>query len=68
MEANKQQGKAKKRSWQKVVDEGLTSDEAKAKYIALVETLKEKYGYDANKVAEAVGGGSQIQGDYEGMM
>ena len=58
MEANKQQGKAKKRSWQKVVDEGLTSDEAKAKYIALVETLKEKYGYDANKVAEAVGGGS----------
>ena len=52
------QGKAKKRSWQKVVDEGVTVEEAKTKYIALVESLKEKYGFDANKEAEAVGGGS----------
>jgi len=49
-------GKAKKRSWQKYVDEGLTADEAKEKYVKLVEELKEKYGYDANKAPEAVGG------------
>ncbi|KAK0102177.1 hypothetical protein ONS95_001027 [Cadophora gregata] len=48
-------GKAKKRAWQKVVDEGLTSDEAKDKYVALVESFKEKYGYDADKNPEAVG-------------
>ncbi|XMA16526.1 hypothetical protein WAI453_009317 [Rhynchosporium graminicola] len=48
-------GKAKKKAWQKIVDEGLTSDQAKEKYVALVESLKEKYGYDANKSPEAVG-------------
>jgi diazepam-binding inhibitor (GABA receptor modulating acyl-CoA-binding protein) len=41
-----------------VVDEGLTVDEAKEKYIKLVEELKEKCGYDASKSPEAVGGGS----------
>jgi len=51
-------GKAKKRAWQKIVDEGLTSDEAKEKYVTLVEEMKGKYGYDASKVPEAVGGGS----------
>ncbi|KAE9363666.1 putative acyl-CoA-binding protein like protein [Stipitochalara longipes BDJ] len=51
-------GKAKKRAWQAVVDEGLTSDEAKEKYVTLVEGLKAKYGYDATKEPEAVGGGS----------
>ncbi|EKD18638.1 acyl CoA binding protein [Drepanopeziza brunnea f. sp. 'multigermtubi' MB_m1] len=48
-------GKAKKRAWQKIVDEGITSDQAKEKYVELVESLKEKYGYDANKAPEAVG-------------
>ncbi|TVY22531.1 Acyl-CoA-binding-like protein [Lachnellula hyalina] len=48
-------GKAKKTAWQSKVDEGLTSDEAKEKYVALVESLKEKLGYDADKVPEAVG-------------
>jgi len=48
-------GKAKKRAWQKVVDEGVTPEEAQTKYIALVEKLKETYGYDANKAPEAVG-------------
>eukprot|EP01065_Artemidia_motanka_P033730 TRINITY_DN40775_c0_g1_i1.p1 TRINITY_DN40775_c0_g1~~TRINITY_DN40775_c0_g1_i1.p1 ORF type:complete len:102 (+),score=8.68 TRINITY_DN40775_c0_g1_i1:159-464(+) len=51
-------GKAKNKAWQAVVDEGLTSDEAKEKYVALVEKMKEKYGYDANKAPEAVGGTS----------
>ncbi|KAN0104659.1 putative acyl-CoA-binding protein like protein [Hyaloscypha variabilis] len=51
-------GKAKKRSWQSFVDQGLTSDEAKEQYITLVESLKVKYGYDATKEPEAVGGGS----------
>jgi len=50
------QGKAKNKAWQAIVDEGLTSDEAKERYVALVEKMKEKYGYDANKVPEAVGG------------
>lgn len=50
-----QQGKAKKKSWQSYVDKGLTSDEAKAQYVELIAKLKEKYGYDANKVPEEVG-------------
>jgi len=51
-------GKAKKRAWQKIVDEGLTVDEAKERYVKLVALMKEKYGYDADKVPEAVGGTS----------
>lgn len=50
------QGKAKKRAWQKVVDEGLSQEQAQAAYVKLVEQLKETYGYDANKAPEAVGG------------
>lgn len=49
-------GKAKKRAWQKIVDEGVTPEQAQIKYVELVEKLKEKYGYDATKVPEAVGG------------
>ncbi|ROW16647.1 hypothetical protein VPNG_01553 [Cytospora leucostoma] len=48
-------GKAKKNAWQKRVDEGVTPSQAKEEYVALVETLKTKYGYDANKQPEAVG-------------
>jgi diazepam-binding inhibitor (GABA receptor modulating acyl-CoA-binding protein) len=33
----------------------LSQDAAKEQYVKLVETLKEKYGYDANKAPEAVG-------------
>lgn len=51
-------GKAKKRAWQKVVDEGITPEEAQEKYVALVEQLKENLGFDADKVPEAIGGGS----------
>ncbi|RFU35684.1 hypothetical protein B7463_g725, partial [Scytalidium lignicola] len=49
-------GKAKKRAWQKIVDEGTSQEEAKSKYVELVEELKAKHGYDANKQPEAVGG------------
>jgi len=49
-------GKAKKKAWQEKVDSGITSDEAKEKYVAKIEELKEKCGYDADKVPEAVGG------------
>ena len=52
----KPQGKAKKRAWQKVVDEGTTPGQAETKYVALVESMKKKYGYDASKTPEAVGG------------
>jgi diazepam-binding inhibitor (GABA receptor modulating acyl-CoA-binding protein) len=50
-----EQGKAKKKAWQKLVDEGLTQEQAQEKYVTLVESLKEKYGYDASKEPEAVG-------------
>ncbi|KAK1596371.1 acyl CoA binding protein [Colletotrichum navitas] len=48
-------GKAKQNAWQKVVDDGTTPEQAQEKYVALVNSLKEKYGYDANKEPEAVG-------------
>ncbi|OHX00797.1 acyl binding protein [Colletotrichum incanum] len=48
-------GKAKQSAWQKVVDEGTTPEQAQEKYVALVNSLKDKYGYDANKEPEAVG-------------
>lgn len=48
-------GKAKKNAWQKKVDEGVTADQAKEQYVALVEKLKTQYGYDENKQPEAVG-------------
>ncbi|KAH0543453.1 hypothetical protein FGG08_002218 [Glutinoglossum americanum] len=51
-------GKAKKRAWQALVDEGVTPQEAQSRYVALVEKLKEAYGYDADKEPEVVGGGS----------
>ncbi|KAF5027796.1 hypothetical protein F66182_95 [Fusarium sp. NRRL 66182] len=51
-----QQGKAKYNAWSKAVEEDqLTPDAAQEKYVALVEKLKEAYGYDADKVPEAVG-------------
>ncbi|KKY17465.1 putative acyl binding family protein [Phaeomoniella chlamydospora] len=40
-------GKAKRKAWQKIVDEGVTPADAETKYVALVESLKEKYGYSA---------------------
>ncbi|KAL6353227.1 hypothetical protein LRP88_13717 [Fusarium phalaenopsidis] len=49
-------GKAKHNAWKKVVDDSVTPDAAQEQYVKLVEELKEKYGYDENKVPEAVGG------------
>ncbi|KFY53103.1 hypothetical protein V496_07909 [Pseudogymnoascus sp. VKM F-4515 (FW-2607)] len=49
-------GKAKKRAWQKVVDEGVTPEQAQEQYIALIEQLKVTYEFDASKAPEAVGG------------
>ncbi|KAH7206344.1 hypothetical protein IWW34DRAFT_846867 [Fusarium oxysporum f. sp. albedinis] len=49
-------GKAKYNAWKKAAEEEkLTPEAAQAKYVELVEELKEKCGYDANKVPEAVG-------------
>ncbi|KAK3400395.1 acyl-CoA-binding protein [Sordaria brevicollis] len=48
-------GKAKYNAWQKVVDEGLSAEEAQTKYVAKVEEMKTQYGYDENKAPEAVG-------------
>lgn len=49
------QGKAKKNAWQKIVDEGVTPEQAQERYVAQVEKMKEAYGYDENKEPEAVG-------------
>ncbi|KAF5720655.1 diazepam-binding inhibitor (GABA receptor acyl binding) [Fusarium globosum] len=49
-------GKAKYNAWKKTAEEEkLTPDAAQVKYVELVEELKEKCGYDANKAPEAVG-------------
>ncbi|KAL2754458.1 hypothetical protein ACRALDRAFT_1070238 [Sodiomyces alcalophilus JCM 7366] len=46
--------KAKRSAWQKVIDEGTTPEQAQEKYVALVNKLKETYGFDANKEPEEV--------------
>ncbi|KAK0701841.1 acyl CoA binding protein-domain-containing protein [Lasiosphaeria miniovina] len=48
-------GKAKYNAWQKVVDDGITAEEAKEKYVAKLEEMKVTYGFDASKEPEAVG-------------
>ncbi|KAL2148510.1 hypothetical protein VTH82DRAFT_2064 [Thermothelomyces myriococcoides] len=48
-------GKAKYNAWKKAVEDGITPEQAQEKYVALVEELKKKYGYDENKVPENVG-------------
>ncbi|KAF4977586.1 hypothetical protein FZEAL_5900 [Fusarium zealandicum] len=53
--ATKPGGKAKFNAWKDVVEDGITPETAQERYVALVEKLKEKYGYDANKEPEAVG-------------
>ncbi|KAK4462278.1 acyl-CoA-binding protein [Cladorrhinum samala] len=51
------QAKAKYNAWKKVaLEDGLTAEEAQDKYVKKIEEMKEKYGYDANKEPEAVGG------------
>lgn len=49
------QGKAKRKAWQKVVDEGTTPQQAEEKYVKLINEMKDKYGYDPNKSPEEVG-------------
>ncbi|KAI0905371.1 acyl CoA binding protein-domain-containing protein [Ustulina deusta] len=48
-------GKAKLKAWEGIVAEGLTAEQAQERYIALVETLKEKLGFDPKKEPEVVG-------------
>ncbi|KAJ4270234.1 acyl-CoA-binding protein (ACBP)/diazepam binding inhibitor (DBI)/endozepine (EP) [Fusarium torreyae] len=56
LKASSPHGKAKYNAWKKAVEEDqLTPETAQAKYVELVEKLKEQYGYDANKVPETVG-------------
>ncbi|KAL2266965.1 hypothetical protein VTJ83DRAFT_4242 [Remersonia thermophila] len=49
-------GKAKYNAWKKVVEDGITAEQAQEKYVAKIAEMKDKYGYDANKEPEAVGG------------
>ncbi|KIV89563.1 hypothetical protein PV10_06953 [Exophiala mesophila] len=49
-------GKAKHKAWQKEVDAGTSAETAETRYIALIAKLKEKYGFDASKAPEPVGG------------
>ncbi|KAI1426488.1 acyl CoA binding protein-domain-containing protein [Xylaria sp. FL1777] len=48
-------GKAKLKAWQEFVDQGLTAEQAQERYIALVEELKKKHGFDPAKEPEVVG-------------
>ena len=42
-------------AWRKVVEEDkLSTEEAQTEYVKLVESLKEKYGFNADKEPEAV--------------
>ncbi|KXX76335.1 Acyl-CoA-binding protein [Madurella mycetomatis] len=49
-------GKAKYNAWKKVVEDGITPEQAQEKYVAKIEEMKTKYGYDADKEPEPVGG------------
>lgn len=40
------QGKAKIDAWEKIVDEGVTTEQAQETYAVLVDDLKVKYGFD----------------------
>lgn len=40
---------------QKIVDEGVTPDQAQTKYVELIEKMKQAYGFDASKEPETVG-------------
>lgn len=52
---NSLQNKAKYNAWKKLVEDGVTPEQAETKYIALIEELKTKYGFDASKAPETVG-------------
>ncbi|KAL8648510.1 MAG: hypothetical protein Q9210_004950 [Variospora velana] len=39
-------GKAKYNAWKKVADEEMTHQQAQEKYVKLVNSLKEKYGFE----------------------
>ncbi|KAF2836071.1 diazepam-binding inhibitor [Patellaria atrata CBS 101060] len=45
-------GKAKLKSWDKLLEEGITATQAKERYVKLVNALKEKYGFDPAKKPE----------------
>nr|POE82421.1 acyl-coa-binding protein like 1 [Quercus suber] len=38
--------KAKRSAWQKVHEKGTSAEEAQTQYVALVDGLKEKYGFE----------------------
>ncbi|KAH8163614.1 hypothetical protein CIB48_g4631 [Xylaria polymorpha] len=48
-------GKAKLKAWEGIIDENLTPEQAQERYIALVEELKTKLGFDPKKEPEVVG-------------
>jgi diazepam-binding inhibitor (GABA receptor modulating acyl-CoA-binding protein) len=50
------QGKAKYNAWKAAVEDGITPEQAQEKYVAKIEEMKGKYGYDESKEPEAVGG------------
>jgi hypothetical protein len=46
------QARAKRRAWQKVVDEGVTPEEAQKQYVELVDKLLNMYGDKSKDPAE----------------
>ncbi|KAI0478480.1 putative fatty acid binding protein [Xylariaceae sp. FL0804] len=45
-------GKFKMSSWQKLVDEGVTPEQAQERYVKKINEMKEKYGFDPSKAPE----------------
>lgn len=51
------QGRYKRNAWLKLVDEGVTPEQAVKQYVELVEKFKGQYGFDPEKVPETIGSG-----------
>ncbi|KAI1335876.1 putative fatty acid binding protein [Xylariaceae sp. FL0016] len=45
-------GKFKLSAWQKLVDEGITPEQAQERYVTKIGEMKEKYGFDPSKEPE----------------
>ncbi|KAI0437431.1 acyl CoA binding protein-domain-containing protein [Xylaria telfairii] len=48
-------GRAKLAAWEGIINENLTPEQAQERYIAFVEELKTKLGFDPEKEPEVVG-------------
>lgn len=55
VDANLKKAKYKYQAWEKEVKNGVTPQQAQQKYIELVKSCKQKYGFDAKATKSANG-------------